>query len=201
MVWLKTVTQFRATHLLAPNFAFGLMVRKFCRKDCFFGSLKKDGIGKKRSLDLTFFETCDQWPIMETSIGQHHFCRMCIYLLMSLCTPCKFILFIYFEQAFQPYGLSLNPSIIYPAYGLAEHAVFVCSGRHGKSALKRKELKEHNKVDLMPIDAGMISKASTARLLECGSPFHQNVNVFIIDPKSETALNENFSGEIWVHPP
>ena len=42
---------------------------------------------------------------------------------------------------------------------------------------------------------------STARLLGCGLLLHQNVNVCIVDPESETSLVEDVVGEIWVDSP
>lgn len=104
-----------------------------------------------------------------------------------------------FEHAFQPFGLPTNPSVIYPTYGLAEHTVFVCSGGHGRLTVKRRELEEENKVII--IDDENTSQESTARLLGCGFPSRQNVDVRIVDPESRTVLEEGVVGEIWINSP
>ncbi|KAL7477855.1 hypothetical protein ACHAW6_003648, partial [Cyclotella cf. meneghiniana] len=178
MAWLEAVTQFRATHLQAPNFAFGLTARKFRSEDYYFGAAEKDGGGKKRPLDLTCLKHVINGaePVTETSIEA-------------------------FERAFRPYGLPSDPSVIYPTYGLAEHTVFVCSGGRGRLTVKRKELEEQNKVVVIPNDAEAVSDESTARLLGCGFPSRQNVDVRVVDPESKTALDEDMVGEIWVDSP
>lgn len=104
-----------------------------------------------------------------------------------------------FERSFQPFGLPSNPSVIYPTFGLAEHTVFVCSGGRGRLTVKRRELEEENKVIL--IDKQEINDESTARLIGCGFPSAQNVDIRIVDPETMTALDDDIVGEIWINSP
>jgi len=117
MAWIEAVSQYRGTHLQAPNFAFGLTARKFNPEEYCF--IETDG---KRALDLTCLKHVINGaePITKTSIDA-------------------------FESAFQPFGLPCDPRVIYPTYGLAEHTVFVCSGGCGSITVKRRELEEDNK--------------------------------------------------------
>ena len=92
-----------------------------------------------------------------------------------------------------------NPSVIYPTYGLAEHTVFVCSGGRGKLTVKRRELEEENKVVI--VEEGETAEEITSRLLGCGFPSAQNVDVCIVDPERSTVLEEDHVGEIWINSP
>ncbi|KAL3805098.1 hypothetical protein HJC23_003326 [Cyclotella cryptica] len=177
MAWLEAVTQFKATHLQAPNFAFGLTARKFHHEDYYFGNVETGRKGKK-SLDLTSLKHIINGaePVTETSIEA-------------------------FERAFRPYGLPSDPSVIYPTYGLAEHTVFVCSGGRGRLTVKRRELEELNKVVAIASTGEAVTEESTTRLLGCGFPSRLNVDVRIVDPESGTALEEDVVGEIWVDSP
>ena len=102
-----------------------------------------------------------------------------------------------FERVFRPFGLP-HPSVIYPTYGLAEHTVFVCSGGRGSLTVKRKELEEENNVVIVQGDD---SVDPTAKLLGCGFPSAQNVDVRIVDPDRRIVLEEDTVGEIWINSP
>ena len=66
MCWLEAVSEYRGTHLQAPNFALGLSARKFDKDDYCFGEEK----GKKR-LDLTCLKHVINGaePVTESSVG------------------------------------------------------------------------------------------------------------------------------------
>lgn len=68
MAWIEAVSQYRGTHLQAPNFAFGLTARKFDPEEYCF--VETEG---KRSLDLTCLKHVINGaePITETSVGQY----------------------------------------------------------------------------------------------------------------------------------
>jgi acyl-CoA synthetase (AMP-forming)/AMP-acid ligase II len=70
VAWMEAVSQYRATHLQAPNFAFGLTARKFDAAEYYFGEYNSDE--KKKMLDLTCLEHVINGaePVTETSIGQ-----------------------------------------------------------------------------------------------------------------------------------
>eukprot|EP00970_Alexandrium_tamarense_P002753 scaffold387_cov195-Alexandrium_tamarense.AAC.33 len=103
-----------------------------------------------------------------------------------------------FVDAFRPFGLPDNPSVIYPTYGLAEHTVFVCSGGKGRLTVMRRELEEENKVVIV---SGSEKPDGTMRLLGCGFPARQCVNVQIVDPDKRISLGEDTVGEIWINSP
>lgn len=109
-----------------------------------------------------------------------------------------------FYTAFIPFGLK---KVIYPTYGLAEHTVFVCSG--GKQQIK--VLKEKMEVE------GIISVVTddddddktddtndavlSSRLVGCGFPHRQKVDVRIVDHESHHELSKERVGEIWIRSP
>ncbi|KAL7469972.1 hypothetical protein ACHAXS_010220 [Conticribra weissflogii] len=192
MGWIEAISQFRGTHLQAPNFAFGLTARKFDRDNYYFsGSVGNGGDAttanaKKGSkpLDLTCLKHIVNGaePVTERSIEA-------------------------FVNAFEPFGLPTGPSVIYPTYGLAEHTVFVCSGGSGRLSVKRRELEEENVVVIVDSNDESSDKIneeeseSTTRLLGCGFPARQNVDVRIVDSEKRLSLEENVVGEIWINSP
>lgn len=90
--------------------------------------------------------------------------------------------------------------MVYPTYGLAEHTVFVCSAGTGRLSVKRKELEEENKVIIVD-NGGDFRDESIARLMGCGFPAAQNVDVRIVEPETRTSLDEDVVGEIWINSP
>jgi hypothetical protein len=95
-----------------------------------------------------------------------------------------------FYQTFGPFGL---PKVIFPTYGLAESTLFVCSGGSQRLSLVKKELEVNGRVVLAAPDS------ANTRLVGCGYPARQGVNVQIVDPEALTRVEENRVGEIWVH--
>ncbi|KAL9188579.1 hypothetical protein ACHAXT_006957 [Thalassiosira profunda] len=175
--WLEAVSEYRGTHLQAPNFAFGLTARKF-EKDGYYnglGGVTVNEEGKSvKPLDLSSVRHIINGaePVTEKSIGA-------------------------FQKAFEPFGL--REGVIYPTYGLAEHTVFVCSGGKGKIAVRQKELAEENKV-LVVEELGGKSEG-TVHFLGCGFPTNQNIDVRIVDPVRRESLPDGTVGEIWVNSP
>ena len=177
--WLEAVSEYRGTHLQAPNFAFGLTARKFNPEEYYNGlggvTVNEDGKHVK-PLDLSCLKHVVNGaePVTEKSMGS-------------------------FEKAFSPFGLP--DGVIYPTYGLAEHTVFVCSGGKGKIAVKKKDLEEENKVVLVE-ETGESSKGEgIIHFLGCGFPTNQNVDVRIVDPVRRVALPDDTVGEIWINSP
>jgi hypothetical protein len=69
MAWMEAVSQYRATHLQAPNFAFGLTARKFDAHEYYFGDGED---GNRKLLDLTCLNHVINGaePVTEASIGK-----------------------------------------------------------------------------------------------------------------------------------
>lgn len=192
MGWIEAISEYRATHLQAPNFAFGLTARKFDRGDYYYSrpegnngdATKGDTKKGSKPLDLTCLRHIINGaePVTERSIEA-------------------------FVNAFEHFGLPTGPSVIYPTYGLAEHTVFVCSGGTGRLTVKRRELEEDNFVVIVDRNDESSAKIneeeseSTTRLLGCGFPARQNVDVRIVDSEKRVPLEENVVGEIWINSP
>jgi len=179
--WIEAVSEYRGTHLQAPNFAFGLTARKFDPSGYYRGPggvTANDDVGAAKPLDLTCVKHVINGaePVTEKSTGA-------------------------FERAFSPFGLP--DGVIYPTYGLAEHTVFVCSGGKGKIAVRKKELEEDNRIVVVE-EIGQSSEGGdegTINFLGCGFPLNQNVDVRIVEPVRRVALPDGTVGEIWVNSP
>ena len=96
-----------------------------------------------------------------------------------------------FFDSFCPFGLKND--VMFPTYGLAEHTVFVCSGGKQKIFVSKKEL-EIGLVKEIPSGNG----DDVSRLLGCGFPYKQNVDVRIVSPESAQELEDDQVGEIWI---
>eukprot|EP00554_Chaetoceros_debilis_P015284 CAMPEP_0194124154 /NCGR_PEP_ID=MMETSP0150-20130528/57438_1 /TAXON_ID=122233 /ORGANISM="Chaetoceros debilis, Strain MM31A-1" /LENGTH=762 /DNA_ID=CAMNT_0038817741 /DNA_START=36 /DNA_END=2324 /DNA_ORIENTATION=+ len=99
-----------------------------------------------------------------------------------------------FCNAFCSFGL--NRGVIYPTYGLAEHTVFVCSGGKQRITVSKHALEVNRKVEIVEKSNG--DNDPTSRLVGCGYPEKQNVDVKIIDTESYTSLDEGNVGEVWI---
>lgn len=101
-----------------------------------------------------------------------------------------------FYQTFGPFGLR---KVIFPTYGLAEHTVFVCSGGKQRIVVSKEELETNGVVNVLDgdeEDRNMISK-----LVGCGFPSAQKVDVLIMDYESHNKLEDGRVGEIWINSP
>jgi hypothetical protein len=88
--------------------------------------------------------------------------------------------------------------------GLAEHCVFVCSGGTQRLTVLKRELEVDGKVILAPTVAPTASTSTAAevsRLVGCGYPARQGVDVKIVDTESFKPVMEDVVGEIWIHSP
>ncbi len=100
-----------------------------------------------------------------------------------------------FHEKFVPFGLKKD--VMFPTYGLAEHTVFVCSGGKQMITVAKKYLEVDGKVveieeaTEMPVDG-------TSRMIGCGYPSRQNVDVKIVSTETFQPLEEDKVGEIWV---
>ncbi len=169
MGWLEAVSEFRGTHLQAPNFAFGLTARKFNAAEYFHGFDNKKGMENNGKLPLDL---------------------SCVKHVVNGAEPVTVKSIEAFYNAFSRFGLTDN--VIFPTYGLAEHTVFVCSGGKGKLTVRKKDLEEENKVILAEE-----KDKDALQFLGCGFPSRQNVDVRIVDPVKRLSLPDGTVGEIW----
>lgn len=176
--WLEAVSEYRGTHLQAPNFAFGLTARKFNAEEYY------NGLG-----GLTVNEDGKQVKPLDLSSIQH---------IVNGAEPVTEKSMSVFEKQFAPFGLPSG--VIFPTYGLAEHTVFVCSGGKGKIAVKKKELEEDNKIIVVD-QIGAQKPEGTNYFIGCGFPINQNIDVRIVDPVRRVSLPDGTVGEIWVNSP
>ena len=161
MLWIEAASNYKATHLQAPNFAFKLTARKF-----------DETIYKKGQLDLSSVRHVINAaePVTEESIKA-------------------------FDNAFGKFGFG---DVMFPTYGLAEHTVFVCSGGKQRISVSKKELELNGVVVL--IDPQECND-DISRVVGCGFPSHQKVDVRIVDRETSIELDNNKTGEVWVRSP
>jgi len=100
-----------------------------------------------------------------------------------------------FYDAFGKFGLERG--VIHPTYGLAEHTVFVCSGGNQVLRLSKESLEMEGRV----VEVKEENKESSARIVGCGYPHYQNVDVQIVNSETCEALPEDTVGEVWVSSP
>ena len=180
MGWLEAVSEYRGTHLQAPNFAFGLTARKF-DPDEYCSVLGGDAIVTQRKGKVV--------KTLDLSCTKH---------IVNGAEPVTEKSMEAFRNAFSPYGLP--DGVIYPTYGLAEHTVFVCSGGKGVIAVKKKELEEENRVVVVD-DTKSANNHGILHFAGCGFPSTQSVDVRIVDPPRSLSLPEGHVGEIWINSP
>lgn len=100
-----------------------------------------------------------------------------------------------FYKSFAPFGF---PRVIFPTYGLAEHTVFVCSGGTQRLFVDKQELEVNGKVVLRQKTNENDRDDTVSRMIGCGYPKRQNVDVRIVDAESCKLLEEDNVGEIWI---
>lgn len=101
-----------------------------------------------------------------------------------------------FCAAFSPCGLKRD--VIYPTYGLAEHTVFACSGGTQIVSVDKAKLE----VEGVAIEVSENQPSdSVRRVVGCGYPSKQNVDVRIVNAETCYELEQNRVGEIWVCSP
>jgi acyl-CoA synthetase (AMP-forming)/AMP-acid ligase II len=100
-----------------------------------------------------------------------------------------------FCKAFCPFGFDRN--VIFPTYGLAEHTVFVCSGGKQRLTVSKQALEMDGIVKEVSA-AGGTENGEVSRLIGCGYPAKQNVDVKIVSPETFGSLGQNKVGEIWI---
>ncbi len=100
-----------------------------------------------------------------------------------------------FYKAFRPFGLT---KVIFPTYGLAEHTVFVCSGGEQIISVRKATLEVDGKIQVL--DDGAHDE-TIARLVGCGFPNRQNIDVRIVDHDTCQEVLADHVGEIWISSP
>ena len=161
MIWIEAISNHKATHLQAPNFAFKLVARKFDKSQYTKDSLVLSSV--RHVINAAE-------PVDEDSIEK-------------------------FYDAFTPFGF---PRCIHPTYGLAEHTVLVCSGGSQRLTVDKQELEVNGKVVLKERE-GEKNDDTTSRMIGCGYPERQKVDVKIVDHESSKQVAEDLVGEIWVN--
>lgn len=101
-----------------------------------------------------------------------------------------------FYAAFASFGLK---EVIYPTYGLAESTVFVCSGGTQRLTVVKKELEVNGRVEIVSNPGSASDDEGLSRMIGCGFPARQGVDVQIVDAESLVRQNEGVVGEIWVN--
>lgn len=99
-----------------------------------------------------------------------------------------------FVKTFGPFGF--GEDVIFPTYGLAEHTVFVCSGGKQRLWVDKQALEVDGVVKI--VDK---SDNGVTRLVGCGYPGRQHVDVKIVNTETCEALSEDLVGEIWIQSP
>jgi len=173
MIWIEATSRFGGTHLQAPNFAFGIVARKFNPTVYTFNKGDQDG--------------------RNTSKSPHTICLESVQHIINGAEPVTEECIDKFMDAFRPFGL--RSDVMFPTYGLAEHTVFVCSG--GKQKLKISKSKMELDGIIIPLSND--ESNDSVKLFGCGFPKRQNVDVKIVATDCNMkALGENMVGEIWV---
>jgi AMP-binding enzyme len=162
MIWLEAVSNHRATHLQAPNFAFKLVTRKFDSSQYTKGGLNLSSV--RHVINAAE-------PVDEDSIES-------------------------FYKCFSPFGF---PRVIFPTYGLAEHTVFVCSGGTQRLYVDKKELEVNGNVVTQKSSRHIEGDDTASRMIGCGYPKRQNVDVRIVEHETCKLLGEDKVGEIWIN--
>lgn len=103
-----------------------------------------------------------------------------------------------FYKAFGKFGLKKD--VIFPTYGLAEHTVFVCSGGKQRLSVAKTTLEVEGLVKIVDDDAGN-NNGDVSRLVGCGYPGRQGVDVKIVNTDTHEALGDDMVGEIWIQSP
>lgn len=172
-LWIEAISKYRGTHLQAPNFAFQLTARKFKESN---------------------YRTDHDTPTIDLTCVRH---------VINAAEPVTEESIEAFCSVFCPLGLNRN--VIYPTYGLAEHTVFVCSGGKQRLTVSKRDLEMKGVVRIMKDEPSSSSYASsspatplTSRLIGCGYPAKQNVDVQIIHTETFQSLGEDLVGEIWI---
>jgi len=98
----------------------------------------------------------------------------------------------YFSKTFSKYGF--DSDAMFSTYGLAEHTVFVCSGGKQRLTVDKAELETHGIVSIVDEN----DNVDSSRLIGCGYPSHQKVNVRIVNHETFKEVPEKVVGEVWV---
>ena len=101
-----------------------------------------------------------------------------------------------FEKTFGPFGLG---KVIFPTYGLAEHTVFVCSGGTQILSVLKNDLEVDGNVVLS--ETKNVKDGTISRIVGCGYPARQGVDVRIVVRETGEELPEDKVGEIWIRSP
>jgi acyl-CoA synthetase (AMP-forming)/AMP-acid ligase II len=167
-LWIRVISEYRGTHMQAPNFSYKLTAKKFL-------DLKLNELEWIRRLDLS-----------------------CVYHMINAAEPVDSQSIDSFVKTFETYGL--NPAMIYPTYGLAEHTVYVSSNGKQRLAIDRKLFEEEKKIVLSASDASSPLKSLT--MIGCGSIQTEfGIDLCIVDPVTRKKLGEDVVGEVWIHSP
>ncbi|RHY09816.1 hypothetical protein DYB25_005549 [Aphanomyces astaci] len=174
LVWIRLISQYRATHLQAPNFAYALCARKFATAN------------PSRAATSTSTSNTTSSCKLDLSSVRH---------MINGAEPIDGDAIDAFYRAFEPYGLCRG--VIRPTYGLAEHTVYVCDSSPQLLRVQvDKEALEHHDVFQPVADKARATK----EMVGCGAP-RSDVDVRIVHPDTHKELAAGSVGEIWIRSP
>lgn len=91
---------------------------------------------------------------------------------------------------------SLDPNVMFPTYGLAEHTVMVCTNGRQRLRVDKQALEVERRVVVLDGEDKVTKEDAAATvLMGCGVPV---IDVRIVDTQTETEVGEDAVGEIWV---
>ncbi|ETV65418.1 hypothetical protein, variant [Aphanomyces astaci] len=174
LVWIRLISQYRATHLQAPNFAYALCARKFATAN-----------PSQTSTSITTSNTTSSCKLDLSSVRH----------MINGAEPIDGDAIDAFYRAFEPYGLCRG--VVRPTYGLAEHTVYVCDSSPQLLQVQvDKEALEHHDVFQPVADKARATK----EMVGCGAP-RSDVDVRIVHPDTHKELAAGSVGEIWIRSP
>eukprot|EP01035_Chromulina_nebulosa_P018287 gene18287-23967_t len=166
----SAISQYKATHMQAPNFAYTLTARKFLalQKSINSSSYMRNKYNWIERLDL--------------SSVRH---------MINAAEPVEASAIDNFYAVFGKYGLK---EVIFPTYGLAEHTVYVCSNGKLRLTINKEKLELSRVVEL--VESG---SDKSIVVVGCGKPsLSDSLSLKIVDSITGTVLLEKQVGEIWL---
>ncbi len=196
-IWIWAINYYRATHLQSPSFGYTLSAKSWKTTP-----MKSKLFPSKAKLDLS-----------------------CVRYMVNGAEPIDYRSIDAFYETFCPHGLKRG--VVFPAYGLAEHTLFVCGNGCFRVHVKQKDL-IHKRVTVVKEEMEGVSDGGGSIAEEpdhdldltnteeeetketeddcklvvrvgCGKPCKKfNVDIQIVDPSSFQRLGTDRVGEVWV---
>ena len=179
--WMKSMSEFRATHTQAPNFAYALVTRKYLEL-----SVESQ---KRLNLDLSSIQHMINAaePVDDVALNMFYETFSPFGLSQNVIYP--------------TYGLA--ESTVFVCSGGSQRLEVMRESLEGRriEVVERKEEKEDESDSLLQATKERVG-TSTVVVVGCGYPGRcEDVTVIIVDPESCNLLEEDDIGEIWVNSP